>query len=464
MVQNVEDVNKELMERESGLSRKLSRGQMIMISIGSAIGTGLFLGSGFAVSLAGPGVVFSYLIGAFIAFTVMMALSEMTVEAPTAGSFGNYAEAYVHKYYGFVTRYIYWFAQVIAIGGEMVAASIYMSFWFPNILPVYWMILFSVILFTVNAVTVKAFGTFEYWFTLIKVVTIIFFIIVGAIVILNASHFGITLAYFNYGGFLPKGLLGVWLATVVAIFSYIGVEVVAVTAGESKNPDKDVPRALRSMVLRLVLFYGLAVFIMVGLVPWTKAGVSESPFVLAFSLVGIPFAASIINFVVLTAALSSSNTDIYLTTRMLFSLSRGKFAPKIFGTLNRFHIPFNALVISAIGIIISIFVSYFYGSTDAYLTVFGVAVFGGIFAWIAILVSHIFFRHKYKIQNKTPKYQIRGSVYFSIIGTVLLTAILISTLFTPGIQITIPSGIATLVILTLLYLYYQYKSKKEAKQ
>ncbi len=456
----IENEEKKTVERESGLSKQLTSGQMLMISIGSAIGTGLFLGSGYAISLAGPGVVVSYIIGAFIAFTVMIALSEMAVQNPSAGSFGNYAEIYLHRYLGFQTRWIYWFAQVIAIGGEMVAASIYMHFWFPTITPFVWMVIFSLILLTLNAVSVKTFGTAEYWFTMIKVVVIIFFIIVGAFIIIFATHFGISLAYLKYGGFFPKGIVGVWLATVVAIFSYIGVEVVAVTAGESKNPHRDVPRALRGMVVRLVLFYGISIFIMVGMVPWTMAGVTESPFVKAFSLIGIPLAASIMNFVVLTAALSSTNTDIYLTSRMLFSLSRGQLAPKFFGRLSRFHVPFTALLISGVGIAFSIALDYFLGSTSAYLDIFGIAVFGGIFAWIMILVSHVSFRMKYKKGNLAVKYPIKGSIYLSGTGAVLLGAILISTLFTPGIQVSIPSGIVTLVVFTFLYLAYRKKGAK----
>ncbi|MEM3908367.1 MAG: amino acid permease [Nitrososphaerota archaeon] len=463
MANSLKNEEKNIVEREEGLSKQLTSGQMLMISIGSAIGTGLFLGSGYAIGLAGPGVVISYLIGAFIAFTIMLALSEMSVQNPTAGSFGNYAEIYLHRYIGFQVKWIYWFAQVIAIGGEMVAASIYMHFWFPSITPFIWMVIFSLILLTLNSISVKTFGTAEYWFSMIKVIVIIFFIIIGAFIIIYASHFGLVLAYLNYGGFFPKGIVGVWLATVVAIFSYIGVEVVAVTSGESKNPHKDVPRALRGMVLRLVLFYVLAIFIMVGMVPWTQAGLGESPFVKAFSLIGIPLAASIMNFVVLTAALSSSNTDIYLTSRMLFSLSRGRLAPTYFGRLNRFHIPFNALIVSAVGIAFSIVLDYFFGSTSAYLDIFGIAIFGGIFVWIMILLSHISFRRKYKKENLTLKYSVRGSVYLSIMGAILLTGILISTLFTPGIQITIPSGIVALVVFTLLYIAYSKRNSKSTE-
>lgn len=454
---------KSIMEREAGLMRKLTSGQMLMISIGSAIGTGLFLGSGFAISLAGPGVIFSYLIGAFIALTVMIALSEMSVEMPSAGSFGNFAETYLNDYAGFLVRWIYWFAQIIAIGGEMVAAGIYMSFWMPNVTPVVWIVLFAVVLLSVNAVTVKAFGTFEYWFSMIKVVTIVVFIILGGFVLLSAVRFGITPAYTAFGGFFPDGFKGVWLATVVALFSYIGVEVVAVTAGESSDPGKSVPRAMRGMVVRLVLFYVISLIVMVGLVPWTTlqgvSAISESPFVRAFALIGIPFAAAIMNFVVLTAALSSSNTDIYLTIRMLFSLSRAKRAPNAFGKLNRFKIPFNALIIAAVGIAFSIYLDYSIGSTNAYLDLFGIAVFGAIFTWIVILLSHLSFRRQRSAQGIELKYRIRGAPIFSVVGIGLLVSVLISTWFTPGITVTIPSGVVTVIFFSIAYLYYLRKGK-----
>lgn len=448
-----------IMEREAGLQRKLTSGQMLMISIGSAIGTGLFLGSGFAIGLAGPGVVFSYIIGAFIAFTVMIALSEMSVEMPSAGSFGNFAETFLNDYAGFLVRWIYWFAQIIAIGGEMVAAGIYMQYWIPNVTPILWIAIFALLLLTVNAIAVKAFGTFEYWFSMIKVVTIIVFIVLGGFVLLSATRFGITPAYTAFGGFFPNGLKGVWLATVVALFSYIGVEVVAVTAGESSDPKKSVPRAMRGMVVRLVLFYVISLVIMVGMVPWTQAGVSESPFVKAFGAIGIPFAAALMNFVVLTAALSSSNTDIYLTIRMLFSLSRAKRAPGAFGKLNRFKIPFNALIIAAIGVGFSIYLDYSIGATSAYLDLFGIAVFGAIFTWIIILLSHLSFRRKRKEQGRELIYRITGAPVFSVIGIGLLVSVLISTWFTPGIEVTIPSGVVTVIFFSIAYLYYLRRGK-----
>ena len=448
-----------IMERESGLQRKLSSGQMLMISIGSAIGTGLFLGSGFAVGLAGPGVIFSYMIGAFIALTVMIALSEMSVEMPSAGSFGNFAETYINDYAGFLVRWIYWFAQIIAIGGEMVAAGIYMQYWLPEVSPILWIGIFALVLLSVNAIAVKAFGIFEYWFSMIKVVTIIVFIILGGFVLLSATRFGITPAYTAFGGFLPNGFKGVWLATVVALFSYIGVEVVAVTAGESSDPAKSIPRAMKGMVVRLVLFYVISLVIMVGMVPWTQAGVSQSPFVKAFSLIGIPFAAAIINFVVLTAALSSSNTDIYLTIRMLFSLSRAKRAPDAFGRLNKFKVPFNALIIAAIGVGFSIFLDYYIGSTSAYLDLFGIAIFGAIFTWIVILISHLQFRRRRAAQGAQLAYHIRGAPAFSVVGIGLLASVLVSTWFTPGIQVTIPSGIIAVIFFSVVYLYYMKRGK-----
>lgn len=301
----------QILQRESGLQRQLSTGQLTMIAIGGAIGTGLFMGSGIAIGYAGPGVIISYAIAAFIAFLMMLCLSEMAVAHPTAGSFGVYAQKYLGNWAGFVVRYTYWAAQVIAIGGEATAVAMYMNYWFPAIPKWIWIAAFSLALIYVNARAVGNFGRFEYWFSMIKVVAIILFIVLGVGVIFGIGTPAAGFSNFtSHHGFLPNGFRGVWMAVLMAIFSFYGVEIVAVTSGEAKEPDKAIPRSMRAMVVRLVLFYLLAMAVMLAIVPWDQAGakvVSESPFVIVFSKLGIPAAASIMNFVVLTAALSSMN-------------------------------------------------------------------------------------------------------------------------------------------------------------
>ncbi|MGH9580600.1 MAG: amino acid permease, partial [Terriglobales bacterium] len=353
-----------ILENEAGLARQLSTRQLAMIAIGGAIGTGLFLGSALAVRLAGPAVILTYMLGAGVALLLMGALAEMAVAHPTAGSFGVYAEIYVSRWAGFVMRYTYWAAQSIAIGGEAVAVAIYCQWWFPNSPQWVWVVGFSFALLWVNARSVGNFGEFEYWFSMIKVVAIVLFILFGIGVLGGfGSAPAIGLVNFTaHGGFFPLGLQGAWMALVFVIFSYIGTEVVAVTAGEARDPQVAVPRAMRSMVVRLIIFYLGAIIVLVGVVPWNQiepgASITASPFVRVFALTGIPAAAHLVNFVVLTAALSSMNCNLYLATRMLFSLSRGGYAPASFGAVSAKGTPVNALGISAVGLLIAAYFAW----------------------------------------------------------------------------------------------------------
>src|SRR5713101_6759940 len=292
-----------IVDREAGLRRNLTPRQLSMIALGGAIGTGLFLGSALSVQLAGPGVILSYAAGAAIALVLMWALAEMAVAHPVAGSFGVYAEIYLHPWAGFVMRYSYWLAQVIAIGSEVVAASIYCRRWFPGIPAWVWIAAFSAALLYVNARSVASFGAFEYWFAMIKVVTIVIFLVLGVALLLGIGFRPIGAGNFTaHGGFLPHGWLGVGLGVAMAMFSYMGLEVVAVTSGEAADPERALPRALRWTLLRLGIFYIGGLTIVVGVVPWSQVGLGESPFVRVFQTVGIPAAAGIMNFVVLPAA------------------------------------------------------------------------------------------------------------------------------------------------------------------
>ena len=446
-----------LLQRESGLIRSLSPRQVVMMAIGSAIGTGLFLGSTLAISLAGPAVIISYIIGAAVSLLVAWALMEMSSAIPTAGSFGVYAEQYLNPWAGFTIRWFYWLAQVVAIGGEATAAGIYAQFWFPHIPLAYFVIAFSLALIAVNASPVKNFGTFEYWFAMIKVAAIVLFIVLGVGVIFWGIGGSPAPGLSNmtvHGGFMPHGIKGVWLAMLVVIFSYYGVEVVSVTSGEAKNPENSLPRASRSMVLRLTLFYVLGIAIVVAVVPWTQAGVHSgilySPFVLVFQHAHIPFAASIMNFVVLTAALSSMNTDLYLTTRMLFSLARSGYAPRFLGQLSKHATPIQALAVSTGGLAIAAILSVT-AASGAYFTLFGISIFGAIVVWILILATHIRFRRIRRDQGLPPSPVLMpGHPWSEVTGIILLIGILL-TAFPDGMPIVFEAGIPTLVVVTGLY-------------
>src|ERR1043166_754307 len=312
-----------------GLHRRLSQRQLTMMAIGGAIGVGLFLGSSVTIRLAGPAVVLSYLLGAGIALIMSYVLTEMAVVHPVAGAFGVYAEKYLNPWAGFSVRATYGVAQIIAIGAEVTAAGIYISYWFPNVPQWIWVVLVSAALVALNSMQVNRLGEFEYWFAKIKVGAIVAFIIVGLALIFGVGgRHAIGLANLTqHGGFLPAGWKGVWLSLTITVTSYMGVEIIAVTAGGGPAPGGRPPPRVRKIVYRLIVFYVLAFAIMVTMVPWNQtsssSALASSPFVTAFAAGHIPFAAAIMNFVVLTAALSSVNTNLYLVTRMLFSLGRG---------------------------------------------------------------------------------------------------------------------------------------------
>jgi amino acid transporter, AAT family len=307
-------------DREQGLQRKLTRWQLIMIALGGAIGVGLFLGSATTIGIAGPGILVSYILGAIIAMITGYALAEMASVHPVAGSFGVYAETYLSRWAGFTVRASYWFAMTVTIGAEVTAVGLYFAYWFPTVPTWVWIVGSSALVLTINAANVKMFGTLESWFAMVKVLAIIAFIILGGALIVGIGKLASGLSNLTaHGGFLPHGWTGVWLALTLVIPSYMGLEVIAVTAGEAEHPEESVPRALRSMVMRLIIFYVLAIFVILAVTPWTSitatgGRLTGSPFVKVFKEIGIPFAGSIMNFVVISAALSSVNTALYLCT------------------------------------------------------------------------------------------------------------------------------------------------------
>ena len=455
--------------REQGLSRQLSQRQLSMIAIGGAIGTGLFLGSALAVRTAGPGVILTYVFAATVTLFLMACLAEMAVAHPTVGSFGVYAELYLSRWAGFVIRYTYWAAQSIAIGGEAVAAAIYTQWWFPHTAAWAWVLFYSAALIFINAQSVGAFGSFEYWFSMIKVSAILVFILLGASMIFGVHQdHPIGLANFrNYGGFLPHGLLGAWLALAVVIYSFIGAEVVAVTAGEAKDPEKSVPRAMRTMLARLAIFYIGAIVVLVGVVPWTQiqpgADITVSPFVRVFDVMHIPAAAHVINFVVLTAALSSMNCNLYMATRMIFSLSRAGYAPESLGRVSQKGTPFAALLFSAGGLAAAVLFAFLFPAS-AYVYMLGISLFGGLFAWLMIFITHLRFR-KYWDARRDLALPIRMNYfpYITILGGTAVLAILISTWWVDGMRVTLQAGVPWLLFLSVLYFTWGRRREREAQ-
>ncbi|WP_261801616.1 amino acid permease [Streptomyces sp. ISID311] len=444
--------------------------QLTMIGIGGAIGTGLFLGSTLAISNAGPSAIIAYILCGLVALVMSWALAEMVVVHPDAGAFGAIAHSYLGAWAGFVLRWTYWFGQVIAVGGEVVAAGIYIQYWWPQLplwVPV---VAFSLLLLGVNAMTVGYFGTLEYWFSMVKVTAISVFVVLSLIVIFFGfpSHPAAGLDNLtSHGGFMPKGLGGLGLAMVFALFSYIGTEVVSVTAAESKNPQKDIPRAARQMVLRMGLFYVLAIFVIVAVVPWTVAaqggGLQSSPFVKVFALAGLPAAAGVMNFVVITAALSSANTNLYVTTRMVHSLALHRLAPRWAGMLTKGGVPRNALALSALGMAVAAILSV-QSQSQAYLVIFGIALFAAIVTWIFILATHFAFRaRRRKLGLPESPVRLVGAPWTSGLSMMFLAAVLVSTSIVEGLDPAWQFGVPFFVLLLIVYAALRNRTRDDSR-
>lgn len=427
---------------EQGLSRQLSASQQSMMALGGAIGTGMFLASGLSVNVAGPAIILSYAIVAVISLLLGRALTEMAVAHPTAGAFGVYAGIYLSPFAGYAVRVSYVLMEVIATGGQLVAASIYMAYWFPAVPGYVWVLAFSIVLLFVNSRAVGRLGSIEYWLVMIKIVAVAVFVGLAVMVVLGLTGAPAIGArnLTQHGGFLPFGLSGVWLGTCFVIYSFIGVEIVGVTSGEASDPALTIPPAMRRMVLGLSTIYIVTLTLLLALTPWNELGVGESPFVRVLAGMGIPGAAAVMNFVVLSAALSSSNANIYLIARTLFSLARAGFVSPQVGAVSRSGAPVNALIVAGIGLAAAVLVRAGWPDS-AYVWLFGVALFGALFVWLMIFVTHIAFCLA------------RGGTasISSCCGGALVAGILVSTWWVPGLESTLIAGGPWLLLLAVGY-------------
>jgi amino acid transporter, AAT family len=441
-------------EREKGLHRGLSARQLSMIAIGGAIGTGLFLGSGFAIGFAGPAVLVSYFIGAVITLLLMGCMAEMTVAHPTSGSFGAWAEFYVSPLAGFLVRFAYWAGVVFALGTEITAVTVYMRFWFPAVPGWVWILGFTLVIVLVNAFHVRFFGAVEYGFSALKISAIVAFLLLGAWVVVSASpNSGAQIGFSNYtafGGFFPKGVWGMWVAVLVSLFSYFSIEMIAVAAGEAKDPQRAIARAFRATMLRLVLFYLLTLALVLAIVPWNvmASGATQSPFVTVMTRTHIVGAAGVVNFVILVAALSAMNSQLYITTRMLFSLSRAGFAPRSLGLVTRNGVPIAALLVSTVGIGLAAVLNVRYHDRS-FLLMLAISMFGPMFTWLMIFVTHLRFRQGHR-EEKLP-FRMWGYPYTSMAGVALMSAALVTTMFTREFRPTLVYGVPFLIVLTAVY-------------
>ncbi|CAM4386815.1 amino acid permease [Saccharibacillus endophyticus] len=387
------------------LKKGLQARHMTMIALGGAIGTGLFLASGGAISSAGPGgALLAYAAVGIMVYFLMTSLGELATHSPEPGSFSAYAGRYVDPAFGFAMGWNYWYNWAVTIAAELAAATLIIKYWFPDSSSFLWSVLFLAILFLLNALSVRAYGEAEYWFALIKIITVIVFLVIGVAMIFGVmggeavgfSNFTVASAPFN-GGFFA--FLGVFMA---AGFSFQGTELIGVAAGESENPKRNVPRAIKQVFWRILIFYILAIFVIGLLIPYTDPNllssdldqIGTSPFTLVFERAGFAFAAAVMNAIILTSVLSAGNSGMYASTRMLYALAVEGKAPKFLAKLTRGGVPINALIVTAaVGMLA--FLASFFGDGVVYTWLLNASGMCGFITWVGIAISHYRFRRAF---------------------------------------------------------------------
>ena len=379
----------------SDLSRRLRNRHIQLIAIGGTIGVGLFLGSARAIHNGGPALVLAYALGGVAIFFIMRALGELLTYRPVAGSFATYADEFCGPFAGFATGWSYWFAWIATAMAELTAIGVYVRWWLPAV-PQWLPALIALLtLYGANLLAVRAFGELEFWFALIKVVTIVALIAAGAVVIVgHVGDLGAGASFSNlwsHGGFLPFGVGGMLLTMQIVMFAYVGVELIGVTAGEAQDPNVVLPRATNGIILRILIFYIGALTVIMSLVPWNELSPSVSPFVYVFEKLRVPAAASLINLVVITAASSSCNSGLYSTGRMLWSLAQRGQAPGPFATLSPRHVPAAGIHASAAMMLLGVLLNYVVPER-AFIWVTSIALVGTFWTWGIILVSHLNYR------------------------------------------------------------------------
>ncbi|WP_057804064.1 amino acid permease [Pediococcus stilesii] len=451
------------------LKRSLTSNQMQMIALGGTIGVGLFMGSTATIKWTGPSVLLAYGFAGLILYLVMRALGEMLYINPTTGSFADYATNYIHPVAGYLTMWSNIFQFIVVGISEVIAVSQYLNYWWPG-LPGWVSSLVVIITLTLaNLVSTKAYGTIEFYFALIKVLTIILMIIVGALVIFlgfgnNWHPVGLSNLW-AHGGFFTGGVKGFLFALSIVVGSYQGIELLGITAGEAANPKTAIVASVKSIVWRILIFYLGAIFVIVTIFPWNQLAAVGSPFVETFSKVGITGAASIINFVVLTAAMSGTNSGIYSASRMLYKLSKEGKVSKIFGRLSKHQVPsVSILAISAgilLGIILNVFLSSFKGgAANLFVLVYSSSVLPGMVPWFVILISELRFRRSNPELIQQHPFTMPFYPMSNYLAIFSLLAIVVFMFINPDTRASVSVGAAFLILLSINFAIKHRRSKE----
>ncbi|GGI03027.1 MULTISPECIES: amino acid permease [Mammaliicoccus] len=447
------------------LKRSMSNRHIQLIAIGGAIGTGLFLGAGKSISLAGPSILLVYIIIGFFLFIMMRALGELLLSNSDYNSFIDIAEHYLGPLFGFLTGWTYWFCWVATGIADITAVAKYIQFWYPDVPSYVSAIATVVILLGLNLMTVKLFGEVEFWFALIKIIAIVLLIAIGLWMILNGfkSSTGIQSGFHNlysHGGVFPNGAMGFLLAFQMAVFSFVGIELVGVTARETKNPEKNLPKAVNSIGIRILIFYVLSLLIIMSITPWNKIDPDESPFVSLFVLAGIPAAAGIVNFVVLTSAASAANSGLFSNSRMVYGLGQTGHAPKTLSKTNRRGVPYPALIFSGVVLFLAAILNYFIPD-DVFTLVTTLATIFFIFIWSIILICYIKFRKEDADLHEKSKFKNPFGVIGSYLSLLFFAFVLVILFFAEDTRTALLYS--PLWIIMLLVVYYVNQRKQANK-
>ncbi|MCQ6279030.1 amino acid permease [Bacillus sp. EB600] len=435
------------------LKRGLSSRHIQMIAVGGTIGVGLFMGSKSTISWTGPSVMLAYaIVGVFI-FLIMRAMGEMLYVEPSTGSFATFGNKYIHPLAGYLTAWSNWFQWVIVGMSEIIAVGTYMQYWFPH-LPT-WIpgLVAMVILAAANLVSVKSFGEFEFWFALIKIVTIGLMIVAGFGLIFfglgNGHAIGLSNLWKN-GGFFTGGFKGFFFALALVIGAYQGVELVGITAGEAKDPQTTLVKAIQSLIGRILIFYIGAIFVIVTVYPWDQLGDIGSPFVATFAKIGITAAAGIINFVVITAALSGCNSGIYSAGRMLYTLGANGQGPKFFAKITKNGVPLVGTLGVVVGLLLGVILSYL-APKNLFVYVYAASVLPGMIPWFVILISHFQFRKTQGSAMDSHPFKMPFAPVSNYLTIGFLVMVLVGMWFNDDTRVSLIAGIVFLGLMTVSY-------------
>lgn len=449
--------------QSSQLARGLTARHILFIALGSAIGTGLFYGSAKAIQMAGPAVLVAYFIGGAAVFIMMRALGEMAVRDPVSGSFSHYATKYLGPMAGFITGWTYTFEMIVVCIADVTAFGIYMRLWFPDVDQWIWALAIILVIGGINLFHVKAFGEMEFWLCLIKVLAIIAMIIGGGILLLIGTNFGYPIGISNlweHGGFMPNGIEGVIASLAIVMFAFGGVEVIGVTSSEADNPEKSIPKAINAVPFRILFFYVFTLFILMSLFPWDQIGLAGSPFVTIFEKLGIPYAPHILNLVVIVAAISAINSDIFGAGRVMFGMAQNKQAPSAFLRINKNGVPWVTAIVLSITLGFGVYLNYLIPK-NVFVLIASIATFATVWVWLMILCSHLMMRRKMIKQEVAElKFPIPFWPVAPILTTLFMVFVVVLLGFFEETRVALYVGVVWVILLIIAYFLFVDKKSQ----